>query len=176
MGDLPRPVPQGVVETLQALMDSRGQLNFEMSFRVGDRVRLTAGSAGGATWYLRQACRFWPCTGASRHQGGRFRFRSEAGILWRPLRATLDLPKCFPQINIIFTPQSLPHSQNSLSQPASNHARIINSDWEVTICKCYSSEFLVFWHRQFWQSSGCFGECTMLHNGSVLIWSARVFA
>ena len=42
-GDLPQPVPVGVVETLQSLMDSRGQLNFEKSFRVGDRVRLTAG-------------------------------------------------------------------------------------------------------------------------------------
>jgi transcriptional antiterminator RfaH len=42
-GDLPQPVPVGVVETLQALMDNRGQLNFEKSFRVGDRVRLTAG-------------------------------------------------------------------------------------------------------------------------------------
>jgi transcription antitermination factor NusG len=42
-GDLPQPVPIGVVETLQSLMDGRGQLNFEKSFRVGDRVRLTAG-------------------------------------------------------------------------------------------------------------------------------------
>ena len=42
-GELPKPVPSGVVETLQAMMDSRGHLNFEKSFRVGDRVRLTAG-------------------------------------------------------------------------------------------------------------------------------------
>ncbi len=42
-GDVPQPVPIGVVETLQALTDSRGLLNFEKSFRVGDRVRLTAG-------------------------------------------------------------------------------------------------------------------------------------
>ena len=42
-GELPKPVPVGVVETLQALMDSRGHLNFEKSFQVGDRVRLTAG-------------------------------------------------------------------------------------------------------------------------------------
>lgn len=42
-GDLPQPVPIGVVETLQSLMDSRGHLNFEKSFRVGDRVKLTAG-------------------------------------------------------------------------------------------------------------------------------------
>ena len=42
-GDLPQPVPTGVVEALQSLMDSRGHLNFEKSFRVGDRVQLTAG-------------------------------------------------------------------------------------------------------------------------------------
>ena len=43
LGDLPQPVPVGVVETLQALMDKSEQLNFEKSFRVGDQVRLTAG-------------------------------------------------------------------------------------------------------------------------------------
>jgi len=42
-GDLPQPVPVGVVETLQSMMDSRGHLTFEKSFQVGDRVRLTSG-------------------------------------------------------------------------------------------------------------------------------------
>ncbi len=42
-GELPQPVPVGVVETLQSVMDIRGHLNFEKSFRVGDRVRLTSG-------------------------------------------------------------------------------------------------------------------------------------
>jgi transcription elongation factor/antiterminator RfaH len=42
-GELPHPVPAGVVETLQAMTDTRGLLRFEKSFRIGDRVRLTAG-------------------------------------------------------------------------------------------------------------------------------------
>lgn len=42
-GELPNPVPAGVVETLQSLTDRRGLMNFEKSFRVGDTVRLTAG-------------------------------------------------------------------------------------------------------------------------------------
>ena len=42
-GELPQPVPVGVVETLQALIDSHGHLTFEKSIKVKDRVRLTAG-------------------------------------------------------------------------------------------------------------------------------------
>jgi transcription elongation factor/antiterminator RfaH len=42
-GELPKPVPVGVVETLQSLVDSRGRLSFEKSIRVSDRVKLTAG-------------------------------------------------------------------------------------------------------------------------------------
>jgi hypothetical protein len=33
-GDLPHPVPIGVVKTLQSLVDSRGLLNFAKSFWV----------------------------------------------------------------------------------------------------------------------------------------------
>ena len=42
-GDLPHPVPHGVVETLLDMTDSRGIMQFGEKFRVGDRVRVMAG-------------------------------------------------------------------------------------------------------------------------------------
>ncbi len=42
-GNLPHPVPHGVVETLVDLTDARGLLQFGQDLRVGDRVRVTAG-------------------------------------------------------------------------------------------------------------------------------------
>jgi transcription antitermination factor NusG len=42
-GDLPQPVPHGVVETLIGLTDARGLLQFSRDLRVGDRVRIVAG-------------------------------------------------------------------------------------------------------------------------------------
>jgi transcription elongation factor/antiterminator RfaH len=42
-GDLPHPVPHGVVETLVDLTDARGLLQFGQELQIGDRVRVTAG-------------------------------------------------------------------------------------------------------------------------------------
>ena len=42
-GDLPHPVPQGVVEALIGMTDTGGLLQFGQNLRLGDRVRLTAG-------------------------------------------------------------------------------------------------------------------------------------
>jgi transcription elongation factor/antiterminator RfaH len=42
-GELPHPVPQGVVETLLDMTDAEGLLQFGPQLRVGDRVRVVAG-------------------------------------------------------------------------------------------------------------------------------------
>lgn len=42
-GDLPHPVPQGVVETLLDMTDTKGVLQFSRQLQVGDRVRVIAG-------------------------------------------------------------------------------------------------------------------------------------
>jgi transcription elongation factor/antiterminator RfaH len=42
-GDLPHPVPFGLVESLTTLTDAEGMLRLDAEFQVGDRVRLTAG-------------------------------------------------------------------------------------------------------------------------------------
>ncbi len=42
-GDVPHPVPHGVVETLVDLTDARGLLQFGQELQIGDRVRVTAG-------------------------------------------------------------------------------------------------------------------------------------
>jgi transcriptional antiterminator RfaH len=42
-GDVPHPVPFGVLESLTTLTDAQGMLRLDKAFRVGDRVRLTAG-------------------------------------------------------------------------------------------------------------------------------------
>lgn len=42
-GEVPHPVPFGVLETLTTLTDAQGMLRLDTEFRVGDRVRLTAG-------------------------------------------------------------------------------------------------------------------------------------
>jgi transcriptional antiterminator RfaH len=42
-GDVPHPVPFGVLESLTTLTDAQGLLRLDKGFRVGDRVRLTAG-------------------------------------------------------------------------------------------------------------------------------------
>jgi transcription elongation factor/antiterminator RfaH len=42
-GDLPHPVPNGIVETMVEMTDTRGLLQFGQKLRVGDRVRVTAG-------------------------------------------------------------------------------------------------------------------------------------
>jgi transcriptional antiterminator RfaH len=42
-GEVPHPVPYGVLETLTTLTDAQGFLRLDTEFRVGDRVRLTAG-------------------------------------------------------------------------------------------------------------------------------------
>lgn len=42
-GELPHPVPHGVVETLLEMTDTEGLLQFGPQLRVGDRVRVIAG-------------------------------------------------------------------------------------------------------------------------------------
>ncbi len=42
-GDEPAAVPQGVVEALQKRMDSNGAVDWTLSFKVGDRVRIAEG-------------------------------------------------------------------------------------------------------------------------------------
>jgi transcriptional antiterminator RfaH len=42
-GDRPLPVPEGIVEALQARMNSEGAMNWSSSFKVGQVVRLTDG-------------------------------------------------------------------------------------------------------------------------------------
>jgi hypothetical protein len=69
-----------VVETLQALMDSRGQLNFEMSFRVGDRVRLTAGSLAEQLGICDRLADSGRVRVLLDIRGDRFRFRSREPV------------------------------------------------------------------------------------------------
>lgn len=42
-GDMPHPVPQGIVETMIASVDGKGLVQFEQDLKVGGRVRLAAG-------------------------------------------------------------------------------------------------------------------------------------
>ena len=42
-GELPHPVPRGIVETMIAAVDSNGFLRLEESLKIGTRVRLMAG-------------------------------------------------------------------------------------------------------------------------------------
>ena len=42
-GDVPKPVPPGVVEALLACSDERGMVRFSQDLRIGQRVRLLAG-------------------------------------------------------------------------------------------------------------------------------------
>jgi transcription antitermination factor NusG len=42
-GDLPHPVPRGVIETMAASIDRKGLLRFDQGLVVGAQVRLTAG-------------------------------------------------------------------------------------------------------------------------------------